>query len=89
MTTSPPADYNQLATELVRACAERDVHALAEVLEYLDPERVDIFVYIHTQTAHLRLMGNYRGLYRPAAPSGVQREPSMSQVAQVLEEVAR
>ena len=89
MATNPPVDYNQLATELVRTCAERDVHAMAEVLEYLNPERVDVFVYIHTPAAHLSLVGSYRGLYLPEDPYGAQREPSISQVAQILEEVAR
>jgi hypothetical protein len=62
---------------------------VAEVLAYLDPQRVDVFVYIDTLSAHLSLVGAYRGLYLPEDRYGTQREPSVSQIAQILEEVAR
>ena len=48
MATNPPVDYTALATKLVSACAERDFISMAEVLAYLDPQRVDVSVYIHT-----------------------------------------
>jgi hypothetical protein len=48
-----------------------------------------VFVYIHTPTAHLSFVGNYRGLYLPDDPYEAQREPSISQVAEILAEVAR
>ena len=89
MGTQPPSDFTELATELIRASAEKDFPAVAEVLVYPDPERVDVFVYIHTPAAHLSLVGSYRGLYLPDDPYGAQREPSVSQIAQILEEVAR
>jgi hypothetical protein len=89
MATNPPVDYTALATKLVRACAERDFTAIAEVLTYLDPARVDVFVYIHTPTTHLSLVGSYRSLYLPGDPHAIQREPSVSQIAQVLAEVSR
>lgn len=89
MPTNPPVDYIELATRLVIACERQDVHTIAEVLEHLDPEPVDVFVYIHTPSAHLSLVGSYRGLYLPDDPYGVQAEPSIEQVALILAEVAK
>jgi hypothetical protein len=89
MSTQPPVNFTELATKLVRACAEQDLLAMAEVLEHLDPERVDVFVYIHTPSAHLSLVGSYQGLYLPKDPYAIQRWPSISQIAPILEEVAR
>jgi hypothetical protein len=71
VATDPPVNFTALATELVRACAERDIFAVAEVLVYLDSERVDVFVYIHTPSAHLSLVGSYRGLCLPEDPYGI------------------
>jgi hypothetical protein len=89
MATPPPVDFTAFATKLVRACAERDLFAVAEVLAYLTPERVDVFVYIHTPTAHLSLVGSYRSLYLPEDPHAIQREPSVAQIARVLAGVSR
>jgi hypothetical protein len=89
MCTLPPVDFTALATRLVIACAEQDVHTIAKVLEHLDPEPVDVFGYVHTPAAHLSPVGSYRGLYLPDDPYGVQQEPTISQVAAILEEVAK
>ncbi|HZA24552.1 MAG TPA: hypothetical protein VFA32_18465 [Dehalococcoidia bacterium] len=89
MATHPLGDFTALATRLVSSCAERDFISMAERLLYLDPAHVDVFVYIHTPTAHLSIVGGYRSLYPPEDPHAIQREPSASQIAQVLAEVAR
>jgi hypothetical protein len=89
VTTIPQVDFTALVTRLVIACAEQDVHVIAEVLEYLDPEPVDVFIYVHTPAAHLSLVGTYRGLYLPYEPYAVQAEPTVAQVAQILKEVAK
>ena len=86
---NPPLDFTALATRLVRACAERDLPAIAEVLFYLDPAHVDLFVYIRVPNVHLSIVGNFRTLYRPEDPHAIQREPSIAQIAQLMEEVAR
>jgi hypothetical protein len=62
---------------------------MAEVLTYLDPARVDVFVYIHGANAHLSIVGGYRSLYLPEDPHAIQREPSVSQIARVLAGVSR
>ena len=89
MATNPPVNYTALAERLIRACAERDFLAVVEVLTYLDPARVDVFVYIHGANAHLIIVGGYRSLYVPEDPQAIQREPSVSRIAQVLAEVGR
>ena len=71
MATNPPVDYTALATKLVRTSAERDFVAMAEVLTYLDPPRVDVFVYLHEGNAHLSLVGSYRSLLKPRLITGV------------------
>ncbi|HZA22338.1 MAG TPA: hypothetical protein VFA32_07000, partial [Dehalococcoidia bacterium] len=82
-------DFTALATKLVTACTEQDLISIAEVLVYLDLERVDVFVYIHTPSAHLSIVGSYRSLYLPEDPHAIQREPGMEQIARVLAEVGR
>ena len=91
MTTlsQPPVDFTELAERLVRASTGRNFAAIAEVLTYLDPAHVDLFVYIRAPNVHLSIVGNFRTLYPPEDPHAIQREPSASQIAQVLAEVAR
>ena len=89
MGTQPPLDFTALAKRLVRASAERDFAAITEVLTYLDPAHIDLFVYIRAPHMHLSIVGNFRSLYRPRAPHVAEWEPSIAQIAQVLAEVAR
>ncbi|HZA25669.1 MAG TPA: hypothetical protein VFA32_24250 [Dehalococcoidia bacterium] len=85
---SPP-DYTGLAQELVRASAEKDFPALAGVLAPLDPTRVDVMVMIHSPTTHLTIMGAYRSLSLPRDPQAIPGQPTIAEIAWVLEEVAR
>ena len=89
MHTQPQLDFNILAEKLVNAAAKRDFVSLAEVLTYLDPARVDVFVYLHGANAHLSIIGRVRSLYLPEEPHVIQQEPSIDQIAQLMEEVAR
>ena len=89
MTTQPPLDLNELATELVRASAEKDFLAVAEVLTYLDPERVDVAVFIRGNNAHLNFVGSFRSIASPRFPEIIAAPPSISRIARVLAEVAR
>jgi hypothetical protein len=79
----------QLAERLVRAASRRNFTVVAEVLAYLDPERVDVFVYIRSPNAHLSIIGSYRNLYVPRDSSAIPEPPTIAQIAQVLEEVAK
>jgi hypothetical protein len=88
MATPTPLDFTALAQELVRACAEKDFPALAEVLASLDPSRVDVMVMIHRASTHLTIRGTYRSLSLPQAPQAIPGPPSIAQIAQVLAEVS-
>jgi hypothetical protein len=87
--SQPPPDYTELAELLVRTASRKNFPAMAEVLAYLDPTRVDVMVMIHSPTAHLTIMGNYRSLSLPQAPQAIPGPPSIAQIARVLEEVTR
>jgi hypothetical protein len=89
MSANPQVDFNALATRLVLSCAGRDIHTIASVMDYLDPEQVDVFIYVHTPAAHLSLVGSYRSLYLPDDPYGVQAEPSIEQIVDILAEGAK
>ena len=91
MTTlsQPPVDFTELAERLVRASTRRNFAAIAEVLTYLDPAHVDLFVHIRAPNVHLSIVGNFRTLYLPGDPQAIQREPSIAQIAQLMEEVSR
>ena len=78
MSTNPPVDFTELAELLVRAAARRNYPVVGEVLGYLDPDRVDIFVYIHGANAHMSIIGAYRNLYLPSAPRAIQPEPGIA-----------
>jgi hypothetical protein len=60
MATPPPSDFNELATELIRASAGKDFLALAEILTYLDPTRIDVVVFIRGANAYLNFVGAFR-----------------------------
>ena len=77
----PPVNFAELAERLVRASTGRNFAAIWEVLTYLDPAHVDLFVYIRAPNGHLSIVGNFRTLYRPEGPHAIQREPSIAQIA--------
>ena len=89
MSTNPPVDYTPLATELVTSCAERNFTALAEVLARLDPERVDVAVFIRGDNAHINLVGAFRSISFPRFPELIVGTPDLDRIAQVLAEAAR
>jgi hypothetical protein len=85
----PPPDYTELAELLVRTASRKNFPALAEVLAYLDPTRVDVMVMIHSASALLTIMGDYRALSLPQDPQAIPGPPSIAQIAQVPAEVGR
>jgi hypothetical protein len=89
MPTNPPPDYITLAAELVRACAQRDYPAMAEVLKLLDPPRVDVAVFIRGNNVHLNFVGAFRSISFPGFPQIIAAPPGIERIAQVLEEVIR
>jgi hypothetical protein len=54
MATQPPLDFTALATRLVNSCAEKNFIAVAEVLEQLVPDRVDMAVFVNSRPAEYR-----------------------------------
>ena len=89
MATHPPVDFTALATELVNSCAEKDFIAMAEVLTYLDPDRVDVAVFIRGANAHLNFVGAFRSISVPGFPQVIAAPPDIDRIAQVLAEVSR
>jgi hypothetical protein len=88
MTTPPPSDFNELATELIRASAEKDFLALAETLTYLDPQCVDVAIFIRGNNAHINFVGAFRSISFPRFPHRLVSPPDIARIAQVLAEVA-
>ena len=89
MATQPPVDFTEQAERLVRACAEKDFPAMAEVLERLDPDRVDVAVFIRGTNAHLNFVGAFRSISFPRFPQVIAPPPNIDRIAQILEEVIR
>ena len=89
MHTNSPIDFTALASRLVASCAERDFPAIAEVLTYLDPQRVDVAVFIRGNNAHLNFVGAFRSISFPRFPELIVDPPGIDRIAQVLAEVVR
>jgi hypothetical protein len=94
MATQPPLDFTALATRLVNSSAEKNFISLAEVLEQLDPDRVDVAVFVRGDNAHLNFVGAFRSISFPRfpqiiAPQIIAPPPDIARIAQVLAEVAR
>jgi hypothetical protein len=89
VTTNPPLDYTALAGELILACSERDFSAMAGVLERLDPNRVDVALFIRGNNAHLNFIGAFRSISFPRFPELITSPPGIERIAQVLAEVVR
>ena len=88
MGTQPPSDFTELATELIRASAEKDFLALAEILTYLDPQRVDVAVFIRGNNTHINFVGAFRSISFPRFPQVIAAPPDIARIAQVLAEGA-
>jgi hypothetical protein len=92
-TPSQPVDSTQefvvLAHALREASAGRDYIALAGLLvEYIEPSLVDVAVYIHTQdVGNLVFVGAF--VQRSQPPGVLIREPSLEEMATVLQGAAR
>jgi hypothetical protein len=89
MSTQPPADYTLLAAELVNSCAAKDFPAVARVLAYLNPQRVDVAVFIRGNNAHINFVGTFRSISFPGFPQVIAPPPSIERNGQVLAEVIR
>jgi hypothetical protein len=89
MGTPPPVDFTALAKRLVNSSAEKNFISLAEVLEQLDPDRVDVAVFIRGVNAHLNFVGAFRSISFPRFPKLIVDPPDIARIAQVLAEVAR
>jgi hypothetical protein len=89
MATQPPLDFTALATRLVNSCAEKNFISMAEVLEHLDPDRVDVAVFTRGTNAHLNFVGAFRSISFPRFPQLIASPPDIARIAQVLAEVAR
>jgi hypothetical protein len=89
MATNPPLDYTELAQLLVRSASRKNFPALGEILAQLDPTRVDVMVMIHSASTHLTILGDYRAVALPGDPGAILGPPTIAQIAQVLEDVAR
>jgi hypothetical protein len=83
-------EFMVLAHSLREASARRDYVALASLLvEYLDPSAIDMVVYVRRQDAgHLVLLGAYIQL-TPASPGMLNREPTLEEMAVVLQAARR
>jgi hypothetical protein len=89
MTTPPPADYTLLAAELINSCTAKDFPAMARVLERLDPQRVDVALFIRGNHAHINFVGAFRSISFPRFPHLIAPPPRLERIAQVLAEVIR
>jgi hypothetical protein len=89
MATQTPLDYIELATRLVNSSAEKDFLALAEILTYLSPQRVDVVVFIRGDNAYLNFTGAFRSISFPRFPQVIASPPSIERIGQVLAEVIR
>jgi hypothetical protein len=89
MSTPPPSDFTALATRLVNSSAEKNYIAMAEVLEQLDPDRVDVLVFIRGDNVHLNFVGSFWAISYPRFPELIVDPPNVARIAQVLEEAIR
>jgi hypothetical protein len=89
MTTPPPLDFTALATRFVNSCAEKNFISMAEVLEHLDPDCVDVAVFIRGANAHLNFVRAFHSISFPGFPQVIDAPPDIARIAQMLEEVAR
>jgi hypothetical protein len=62
---------------------------VAEVLAYLNPQRVDVAVFIRGNNAHINFVGAFRSISFPRFPDVIASPPGIERIAQVLEEVIR
>jgi hypothetical protein len=93
MATQPPDDLSpfiQLAQDLREASATRDYTNVGRlVTENLQPDQVDIIVYIRTPLGHLTIVGSYIQQWSPMAPDRLNYEPSLNDMAVILRAAAR
>jgi hypothetical protein len=94
MTTQPPDEslhpYLVLAQEIRAASANRDYVTLGTLLvEHLQPDMVDVMVYLHSSVGHLTLQGSYVQIWSPIPPGALGREPTLGEMALILQAAAR
>jgi hypothetical protein len=94
MATQPPANslqpFIELAQSLREAAANHDYATVGSlVIENLAPEMVSVMVYVTTPLGHLTIVGGYFQLWSPMAPSRINREPSLGDMAVILRAAAR
>jgi hypothetical protein len=93
-TSAQPPDslhpFRELARALRDAALDRDYPALGQLLaEHLQPELVDVLVYIRPAIGHITLVGRFIHLWSPPDPNVIGREPTLEEMAVVLRAAAR
>jgi hypothetical protein len=58
-------------------------------VEHLQPDLVDLMVYVHHPVGHLPFLGAYVQLWSPIPPGTLGREPSLGEMALILQAAAR
>jgi hypothetical protein len=92
---SQPPDNNiqhfiNLAQALRTASGNRDFAALGQLLaENLRPDLVDTMVYVRPQVGHLTLVAGFMHLWMPPLSGVVAREPTLEEMAVVLQAASR
>jgi hypothetical protein len=94
MVTQPPEDniqlFRTLAQEMRETAARRAYGQLGLLISsYLNPDMVDLMVYVRTPLGHLTIVGAYAQLWSPSAPEVLAREPTLEEMAVVLQAAAR
>jgi hypothetical protein len=92
--TQPPDNslnhFRELARSLREAAENRDCAALGTlVAENLQPDVVNVMVYIHSPAGHLTLLGSYVQIWSPRTPNALSREATIEDMAVVLRSAAR
>jgi hypothetical protein len=62
---------------------------VARVLTYLDPQHVDVAVFIRGNNAHINFVGAFRSISFPRVPDVIASPPGIERIGQVLAEVIR
>jgi hypothetical protein len=92
--SQPPSNslqqFRQLARSLRGAAENRDYAALGTLLgENLQPDTVNVMVYINTAVGHLTILSSYVQLWSPLTPNPLSHEATIDDMARVLRSAAR
>jgi hypothetical protein len=93
--SQPPGDslqrFVKLAQELREASRNRDYATLGRLLaDNLQPDSLDVLIYVRTSIGTLTLIGSYSDFWnRSTSPTGLSREPTLEEMALVLQAARR